>query len=229
MLATKVTQKYKTLGKAAQKNHRRVAVPKMQIEELEKAFDEIAITHPPPGFDIPYDWRNIGITINMLKVFWTSRPNDLHIIVRYKGNKIEELKTEKYNNGSISTLVLDAFADHAMFFKNNKHGASQSKLYKNDDEEPSDDEFMSITVPTISKSKPHPYSKWLSFEEFTKQFEEITCPKGEKRTSDGKLKNIERTKIYVKGDMDMLEAKNIWWNKTRKHTISLSKRFMERH
>ena len=36
----------------------------------------------------------------------------------HKNNKIEEFKIEGYNNGSVSTMVLDVFGDHAMFLKN---------------------------------------------------------------------------------------------------------------
>ena len=153
--------KIKTKGKHGTKNYRRVIENVMEIEEIEKAFNEIAISHPPIGYDIPYSWREFGITINMLKEFWKSRPNDLNIMIYHKNNKIEEFKIEGYNNGSVSTMVLDVFADHAMFLKNNKQGASQNKLYKNDDEEEYDDEFMPITIPTISKAKPQQYSKWL--------------------------------------------------------------------
>ena len=59
------------------------------------------------------------------------------------------------------------------YYSNYKARQSEIDLKREDDEEESDDEFMPITIPTISKAKPQQYSKWLSFEEFKNKFEEI--------------------------------------------------------
>ena len=144
----------------------------MNVKEIEDECDIIAQTHFPSGYDSSYDWKNIGITIVMVKEFCKKRPN-LQVFVYYKGRKIEEFLCRERNKGEISTLVLDIFGDHAMFTKDNKHGTSCSNLSKivTDDGETEDEEYIPISIPTISKAKPPLYSEWLDLNEFKIKFE----------------------------------------------------------
>ena len=59
----------------------------MTISEIEQEFDKIALTHFPPEFETPYDWRIIGITGKMAIQFCKTKP-DLQLIIFHKGKNI---------------------------------------------------------------------------------------------------------------------------------------------
>ena len=131
-------------------------MPVMSFSEIEQEFDKIAITHPPPESETPFDWRVIGITGKMTIQFCKTKP-DLQLIIFHKGNKIYSLPSSERNKGQVSTLVLEPFGDHAMFRSDNKFGASKSNTKITNDEEDDDDQ-LPVTIPTISKAKPPNYS-----------------------------------------------------------------------
>ena len=222
--------KIKTWGKYGS-TRRKENIPIMNVEEIEDEFDIIAQTHFPSGYDSSYNWRNIGITIEMVKEFCEKRRN-LQVFVYYKGRKIEEFLCVERNKGEISTLVLDIFGDHAMFRKDNKNGASKSNLSKTvtNDDETEDEENIPISIPTMSKAKPPLYSEWLDLNEFKIKFEEIIDTRGVKRDVGGKPKkntNIEKSKIHVRGQGDMVSIKNYFIDLEKKHHNFEIKPFME--
>ena len=201
--------------------HRFEYKPVLEITDIEKGFDDIAKTHFPSEYDASYKWREIGITLDMVKEFCRMR-KDIQLIVFHKGRKIEELLVDDQTKGAISTLVLHPFSDHVMFQKNNKHGASQSNLRKmnyNEDDSEDDSEYnMSISIPVISKAKPPLYSEWLELDCFLDLFNKILEGQGVKRDIGGQKKyNIEKSKTYVRGDGDMTELKAYFVNKEKKY------------
>ena len=106
--------------------------------------------------------------------------------------------------------MLDIFGDHAMFRKDNKNGASRSNLSKivTNDNETEDEEYIPFSIPTISKAKPPLYSEWLDLNGFKIQFEDFVDARGVKRDVGGKpKKNIEKRKIYVRGQGYMVPTK----------------------